>query len=51
MKKKLIAAILTGAMLVAGMSTGVWAESEKGFTNAITKCTPSGIIIMWMIQP
>ena len=31
MKKKLIAAILTGAMLVAGMSTGVWAESEKSF--------------------
>lgn len=28
MKKKLIAAILTGAMLVAGMSTGVWAENS-----------------------
>ena len=29
MKKKLIAAILTGAMLVAGMSTGVWADGVK----------------------
>ncbi len=29
MKKKLIAAILTGAMLAAGMSTGVWADGGK----------------------
>ena len=36
MKKKLIAAILTGAMLVAGMSTGVWAESEKSFVYGTT---------------
>ena len=31
MKKKLIAAILTGAMLVAGMSATVWADGEKSF--------------------
>ena len=31
MKKKLLAAILTGAMLVAGMSTTVWADGEKAF--------------------
>ena len=31
MKKKLIAAILTGAMLMAGMSTSVWADGEKSF--------------------
>ena len=31
MKEKLIAAILTGAMLVAGMSTSVWADGEKSF--------------------
>ena len=29
MKKKLIAVILTGVMLAAGMSTSVWADGEK----------------------
>ena len=31
MKKKLIAAILTGAMLAAGLTTSVWADGEKTF--------------------
>ena len=36
MKKKLLAAILTGAMLVAGMSTTVWADGEKAFVYGTT---------------
>ena len=36
MKKKLIAAILTGAMLAAGMSTSVWADGEKTFVYGTT---------------
>ena len=36
MKKKLIAAILTGAMLAAGMSTSVWADGEKSFVYGTT---------------
>ena len=36
MKKKLIAAILTGAMLAAGMSTSVWADDEKSFVYGTT---------------
>ena len=36
MKKKLIAAILTGAMLAAGMSTSVWADGEKLFVYGTT---------------
>ena len=36
MKKKLIAAILTGAMLVAGMSATVWADGEKSFVYGTT---------------
>ena len=36
MKKKLIAAILTGAMLVAGMSTSVWADGGKSFVYGTT---------------
>lgn len=31
MKKKLIAAILTGAMLAAGMSATVWADGDEIF--------------------
>ena len=36
MKKKLIAAILTGAMLAAGMTTSVWADGEKTFVYGTT---------------
>ena len=36
MKKKLLTAILTGAMLVAGMSTTVWADGEKAFVYGTT---------------
>ena len=36
MKKKLITAILTGAMLAAGMTTGVWADGEKTFVYGTT---------------
>ena len=36
MKKKLIAAILTGAMLAAGMSATVWADGEKSFVYGTT---------------
>ena len=36
MKKKLIAAILTGAMLVGGKATGVKEESEKSVVYGTT---------------
>ena len=36
MKKKLIAAILTGAMLAAGMTTSVWADGGKSFVYGTT---------------
>ena len=36
MKKKLIAAILTGAILAAGMSVSVWADGEKSFVYGTT---------------
>ena len=36
MKKKLIAAILTGAMLAAGLTTSVWADGEKTFVYGTT---------------
>ena len=36
MKKKLIAVILTGVMLAAGMSTSVWADGEKSFVYGTT---------------
>ena len=36
MKKKLIAAILTGAMLAAGMTTNVWADGGKSFVYGTT---------------
>ena len=36
MKKKLIAAILTGAMFAAGMTTSVWADGGKSFVYGTT---------------
>ena len=41
MKKKLIAAILTGAMLVAGMSATVWADGEKSLDRKSTRLNSS----------